>query len=908
MNRLKQVVPEQISLGSVSLTWFGHIKIDNLSFQEKPDSKPIIRIKTLDIDIKLTALFKKKLLIQGLELVEPEISINQYSEAKSNWLSLTKSSFLFISELTIKNGSLKYKDLSGKSLELKKVDIHAWHDDISSPVRYKTAFEIVDYAKPATIKSEGEIALFKDGQFDIKNLSAQCKLSFEELDIFGQLKQDFFKSPFSPDIKRAKGGLSINYDTSGNIKGLGKIDIESIVFKEKTLQKAETSFQELFLDFDFSYATSKKRLGFKRFTAKTKGVSLTLTGAVNRLGKKPFINLKPSIEYTAGHFEHNSSRFYLRGSTLSNLHLKGNIDNLLIKGTTYLSSAQFFHKDTLIKEQGEKTIVDYHLNVKGKDLIVEDIALSSDSYKAKAKGTIFDFKKSQELSLHILLDGDSAKILHKTGEHKFIIKGPFKNSAFIKGNRKDLEVKGSLNLSDTEISYDKNTIKPPEEEMRLNYDARFLDNVFFISKIDILSPDETVQIKGKITPDKGNIIFESARFRLKKKERDILIDGTIAYAPGKISTQNLHLSINENRWILSAAIRDFLSKQVVQFDLKGKEIYFKDFSGVNTLPFPIEKILNRVHRKKFPYLSAAVISCRLYIKNLHLENYHLGDVTARMHYEDGIYSIKELQFGFNKGAVLINSLINTNGKQSKLKFSMDMKNIEAGKNLRPIVNEVFPQLHISKKVDSKIVFTGYGRNREEIIKTLHGNSRTTITEGYIKGRPAPPYLTVLFPVLRSSEYYFKTGKITSNMKNGRLYTNMTFRGGNFDFYVFGTEDILKNEVDYTFGVDLISSFRLNVARKTIPESISKNTNVDIAYIKGNENNPTVYYLQPNATLINESLKKLFNLTEVTSIFAVNQEAKEKARLFQGGMGKLLKTTFIKPFQFLKEKGSRALER
>ena len=861
VNRLKQAVPKQVSLGNISITWLGHIKIDNVAIKEKPDSKPIIRIKTLDIDIKLTAILKKKLLIQGMELVEPEISINQYSEAESNLLFLTKPSFLFISELTIKNGSLKYKDLSGKSLELQKIDMHAWHDDISSPVHYKTAFEIVDYAKPATIKSEGKILLFKDGQFDIKNLSAQCKLSFEELDIFGQLKQDFFNNPFSPDIKRAKGQISIDHDGSGNIRGLGKIDMESFVLKEKIFQNTETVIKDISCDFDLSYTPSKKRLGFKRFTAKTKEVSLTLTGTVNRLGKKPFIDLKPSVEYTADHLEHNSSRFYVRGRTLSNLHLKGNTDNLLIKGTTYLSSAQFFHKDTLIKEQGEKITVDYQLRAEGKDLIIEDIVLSSDLFKANAKGNISDFKKSQELSLHILLNGDSAKILHKTGEHKFIIKGPFKNSAFIKGNRKNLEVKGSLNLNNTEISYDKTTIKPLEEEMRLNYEASFIDNIFLISEIDILSLDKTVQIKGKIIPDKGSIIFENTRFRSKEKERDILIDGTIAYAPDTISTQNLHLSIKENPFILSAVIHDYGSRPAIQFNLKGEEIHLKDLSNASPSPLSIKDLLDRIQERKTRYLFKSSISGKLDIEDLYLGNYHLSNVNGETLFENGIYSIEDLQFGFNNGSVLINSSIDINGKQPKLKFSMDMKNLEAGKNLRPIINEIFPHLHISKKVGSKIVFTGYGSSREEIIKTLQGHSRTTITEGYIKGRPAPPYLTVLFPFLLSSEYSFKTGEITSNIKNGKLYTNMTFKGGNFDFYVFGTEDILKNEVDYTFGVDLISSFKLNVVKKTIPESLSNNTNIDIAYIKGNEDNPTVYFLQPNVNLINKSLKRLFNLRE-----------------------------------------------
>jgi len=72
---------------------------------------------------------------------------------------------------------------------------------------------------------------------------------------------------------------------------------------------------------------------------------------------------------------------------------------------------------------------------------------------------------------------------------------------------------------------------------------------------------------------------------------------------------------------------------------------------------------------------------------------------------------------------------------------------------------------------------------------------------------------------------------------------MKFKGGRFDFYIIGSEDNLKNEIDFTFGVDLASG-PLGIIKKTIPSAITKYVKVDIARIKGKTGNPKVYFFRP----------------------------------------------------------------
>lgn len=160
---LNQIFPQQFSLGNISITRLGHIRIDDVLIREAKDplSEEIVRIKTFDINVRLIPLFKRQLSVEDLTIIEPKINIRRYTEKEFNFYSLFKKPpIFFVSKVSLENGSLEYRDLtSGNSFELRKINIQAKSDDINSPIHYKVNFEIIDRDEPARFKSEGSISL-----------------------------------------------------------------------------------------------------------------------------------------------------------------------------------------------------------------------------------------------------------------------------------------------------------------------------------------------------------------------------------------------------------------------------------------------------------------------------------------------------------------------------------------------------------------------------------------------------------------------------------------------------------------------------------------------------------------------------------------------------------------------------
>ena len=1009
---LNQIFPQQFSLGNISITRLGHIRIDDVLIREAKDplSEEIVRIKTFDINVRLIPLFKRQLSVEDLTIIEPKINIRRYTEKEFNFYSLFKKPpIFFVSKVSLENGSLEYRDLtSGNSFELRKINIQAKSDDINSPIHYKVNFEIIDRDEPARFKSEGSISLFKNGKYDLKNIVAKSRLSFDGLDVSKNLDKDLVKTPLILDLKNVKGSLDINVDGLEGIISFGNIGIKKLDFKRPGVTEKATSFEGLTLDFDSSYSTSKDKINLNRLIVRSGDSNLKLSGSLEDISKRPFLNMSLGIEYSVNELEKGLSRFNYSGKTLTNIKLNGSIDNLLIEGTTDLSSVEFSYLNSSLKEKGEMINIDYRLRTKEQDLFIEDISLSSDYLKAQVSGIVKDIKRSQQIDIKMLLEGDSSKIFEKVkrGFVKFDISGPIKNNLSLNGNMKNLKIKGSAELNDIRVLYNGNPIKASEEKAGLNYDIELFDNIFSINQIALISPHHKVELSGKIAfvkgvsrfdirysstlnisdfqdmlplPEellitgvkktemhikgvrkkytligsidltnneivykerflkpsgvrnhisfnlrigkdiglnslkialdtsslrikgstskdfqyldlnvtgkckdlksldrfytgfketslkgeirffgniqgkakmpklKGSITFDNAVLKSQgREELNVAVDGTIGFTPDVIITQNLRLLLNESQFIFSTRINDYSSQPKIRFELEGGDIKLDDLSPfmlAKEMRLPISKSQGEDPNQKADYLLNTSIYGKLSIKNLYVKDYQLNNLMGTMNLKNGLYNIEDLRFGMNNGSVFIFSLIDFNKEKPEFKLKLNIKDIEANENLNPIIDYFFPSLHILKKVDFKADFKGHGDNKEEIIKSLYGNAKMVVDEGYIRGRPAPAYVTVVFPFLHTTRYDFKTGEIVTRIQNGKSNHDTKFKGGSFDFYIIGSANNLKNEIDFTFGVDLISG-PLGIMKKAIRNMITKYIKVDIAHIKGKKENPKVYFFKP----------------------------------------------------------------
>ncbi|HUU49959.1 MAG TPA: AsmA family protein [Nitrospinota bacterium] len=1009
---LNQIFPQQFSLGNISITRLGHIRIDDVLIREtkEPLSEEIVSIKMFDINVRLIPLFKRQLSVEDLTIIEPKINIRRDTEKEFNFHSLFKKPFIFfVSKISLENGSLEYRDLtSGNSFELRKINIQAKSDDINSPINYKVKFEIIDKDKPARIKSKGSISLFKNGKYDPKNIVAKSKISFEGLDVFKNLDEDWLKTPFILNLKNVKGSLDINIDGQENIRSFGNIVIKNLDFKRPGVSEEAKSLNGLTLDYDSSYNVSLDKINLNRLIAKSGLSNLKLSGSLENISVRPFLNMRLDIEYFINELEKGSSRFNYSGKTSTNIKLNGSTDNLLIEGTTDLSDVEFSYLNSSIKEKGEIVNINCRLRTKEKDLFIENIALSSDSLNAQVSGIIKDFKRDQQIDIKMLLGGDSSKFFEKIRERfdKINVSGPIKNNLSFTGNMKNLTIKGSTDLNEFMVLYNENLIKASDEKAGLSYDIQLVDNIFSINKINLLSSHHKVELLGKIAfveglsrfdircsstlnisdfqkilplpkdllitgvnktemhvkgirkkytligsmdltnneiaykerfvkplgvrnhisfnlrigkdiglnslkialdtsslrikgstskdfqyldlnvagkckdlkpldrfysgfketsfegeirffsdiqgkakmPKlKGSITFDNAVLKSQgKHELNIAVDGTIGFTPDVIITQNLRLLLNESELNFSTQINDYSLKPKVRFELEGGNIKLNDLSPfmlVKEMWLPISKSQVEDSNQNSDFLLNTDVYGKLSIKNLHANRYELNNLMGKMNLKNGVFNFEELRFGMNNGSVLIFSFIDFNKEKPEFKLKLDIEDVQANENLKPIIDYFLPPLHILNKVDFKANFKGHGDNKEEIIKSLYGNAKMLVDEGYIRGESAPAYVTVVFPFLQTTSYDFKTGEIVAKIKDGKSNLDMKFKGGRFDFYIIGSEDNLKNEIDFTFGVDLASG-PLGIIKKTIPSAITKYVKVDIARIKGKTGNPKVYFFRP----------------------------------------------------------------
>ena len=116
---LRQAFANQVSLTHISVTWRGHIRIHDLLLhkEEAPSSRPLLKTKIVDLNIKIIPLLKKELIIEDLTLIDPEINITYQKNGSSPQKLFAKPPLFFVSKFFLKNGSFTYKDLSsGKSV------------------------------------------------------------------------------------------------------------------------------------------------------------------------------------------------------------------------------------------------------------------------------------------------------------------------------------------------------------------------------------------------------------------------------------------------------------------------------------------------------------------------------------------------------------------------------------------------------------------------------------------------------------------------------------------------------------------------------------------------------------------------------------------------------------------------
>lgn len=1010
IGQIKQALPHQVSVGRVFITRLGHIRLENVFIREKEDplSEPIVRMRAFDINVRLLPLLRKQISVKDLSIIEPEIHIKKDAGSKPYSL-LEKLPFFFVSRISLEKGLLVYEDLtSGKTLEIRKIDFFAESDDVNEPIYYEIGFQMIDKDKPAKFRSRGSITLFKDGRFDLENLTVESKLSFEEFDVTEKIRKDLIETPMNLDLRRVKGDLDITVDSGRNIRSLGKVSIEKIDYEkpEADGNRKEGLFpKKLKLDYDLTYSSLEDRMTLNKFILKSEGSHLNLSGSVDEFLKKPYLEMMVDIEYLTDNLKKEKSRFHYNGKILTEMKLNGGIDNLLIEGAADLSSVELSCQDFLLKEKGEATKINYMLKTKEKDLVIQNVTLLSDSLTGEASGVMRDMiEGTHEVNVSVALQGDSARLFQriKGKFEKFDISGPIQNSFYLKNRINGLEINGSTDLTNISVFYDGNHLKDPDREAKINYDIQFMDNFFSINRLELLFPPQKIELLGSIafvhgisrfdirsrstldlsplqnilplpedllvkgmnktelhikgmkksysmigsmdltdneiihkerslkskgvynqidlnvsvgknidihslkialntlnvttrgslsrdfnyldlnvtgnTRDlsflnvfysglketelqgeirffsdikgkrdmpklKGSITFDRAS--LKSKERggiNLLVDGIIGFNPDLILTQNLRLFLDGGQLVLSARINDYLSKPNVRFSLEGGDIRFDNMSPfvfLKGLGLPSKASQDDSTEKKANYLSRMSMNGRLNIENLYAKNYHLTALKAKMNLKEGIYNLEELSFGMNNGSVLIHSFIDLNQEKTRFKLTLNADDMEANENLRPIIDYFFPDLHILKRLNLKANLKGQGDSSEEIIKSLYGNVQIIISEGYVQGKPAPLYMISIFPFLRSTRYDFRKGGITVKVQKGKTNDSMRFEGGSFDFYIVGSTDILKREVNYTFGVNLASSVPIGVIRNSLPSFIKDYTRVDIARIKGKTGNPKV---------------------------------------------------------------------
>lgn len=228
---LKQKLTEQVKAatgrtltigGDVKLKFFpvAGVTANDVSLSGLSKEKPLVSLKSLDVNVEVMPLFSKQLVVKGLHLDNPAINLDVAESGAQSWVFETASSEpavaseqksagvplpvqnIALADVKISNGTVSFHNTqTGDKWNIGALDVNVSMDSLSKPLKFKSSAKVdgKDVAVSGDMSCTGKTCQF-----------ANAELRYDTLRASGVIGVDYGKSVPFISVKLKTGELDLN--------------------------------------------------------------------------------------------------------------------------------------------------------------------------------------------------------------------------------------------------------------------------------------------------------------------------------------------------------------------------------------------------------------------------------------------------------------------------------------------------------------------------------------------------------------------------------------------------------------------------------------------------------------------------------------------------------------------------
>lgn len=752
---ISQKLKRKVEISNISIGFF-KFSLNDFYIKFKNSNENFISCKKIDVKLDPFTLFKRKLKINSLIIISPEINIKKYKNGNYNFSDLITNnkeeyqivcfltaniSFAFsMNNIKVKNGIINYYDpnlknyLHTETIQIKNINSFVSYIDkkivsngsfsfYKSKYNYKTTMDFKNKTSILNLKSNNiQLASLPINKADGKaKIDINISDIFKSLDVLGEI--EFINSKFYMD------------HISDNIILNGSILLNNSTIKSKKL--------------NLTILDNKLNINIKIPSyLKTKNIEITIPDQNIKLTKKIIFLINKYLPEVKKYFTKNAE---LKGNINISAHINVNLDkneflyNLNInKGNITAYLPQYYKY---------KIIINPTIEIKKDIISIKSLNIKTHNDSIVISGKITDFKTfNYDININ-----SSPLMINKfkefiPNEYKKIFNqykpsGKIKIKLKIKGNFKKnkIDYNGNLNIINFNFKYP-----------YLKKNLLIKNSTVVINNKNIKIPTTNLYIlKNKITFN-GKI----------ENFKDIFINFSTNNFNSKDLPEIVELSNLKFKGLLNATgnLKGNLKKILLNGRINSKSL---------TIIFPKEK-----QPLIFP------------IKNLYL--------FYKFNFNDLKFNIDKIKFNIFNGNGTGNGIIDIAKSPVSYKFNINLVSAE----VKDFLTLNTPLKKVTGKVSGKATFNGTGSDLEK----LKGNLKYKISNGVIQSFPIFLKLSNLIAKfikadsLKKLKYSNIIGKLY--LENGKIKTDVTDLKSKYMDFKF------KGEMDFLWNINLNSSLIL----------------------------------------------------------------------------------------------------
>ncbi|MWN31564.1 MULTISPECIES: outer membrane assembly protein AsmA [unclassified Gilliamella] len=374
-----------------------------------------------------------------------------------------------------------------------------------------------------------------------------------------------------------------------------------------------------------------------------------------------------------------------------------------------------------------------------------------------------------------------------------------------------------INFRNINLSLEQNKDKNIFVDLKGNIDKN-QQNISYLAQASV----DLNQFPKQTIIDLKKLDFTYKGVSNSEKELKGNITGIFNYQqlPMLLKSQNLSFSINENDFTGDISA-DLTNKPYIDLQLNSNKIDLTSFLEINeksdkkaTIQQTSPVVSNITKNdNELSFLNTFNAKARLSIKQLNSNKITLNNVDIVLTNNDGIATIKNVNFDFAKGHVAVTGIANGKQKNTLIKLNTKITNID--------LNTFFSQINITNDLEGLFNATGNiesnSLSSSKLLTNLHGNLEISVTDARLKNiniqsiiQNAVAQYSKDIMTPENQEKYTKFHKISANtyLKQGNLeFTTLNANSETLDVIDgSGRVEILKQDLDINLNLKMLGGW------------------------------------------------------------------------------------------------------